>query len=140
MAVFAELELNTNKVLRVINIPRLAARNDGAEYINNILGLSGTWIRSASASQFMQIPGLPKNWAQPGHTYNAKLNAFITPQPYPSWVLNVTTCNWKPPVPPPVITGEEKYTWSEQNKQWVLIDPHQTKITGIRIFKSPANK
>ena len=33
-----------------------------------------------------------------GYTYDDALDAFIPPQPYPSWTLNEDTCQWEPPV------------------------------------------
>jgi hypothetical protein len=141
MAIFAEIEPDTNKVLQIINIPRTAAaRNSGPNYINNVLCLTGTWVRSASALQITQIPGLPKNWAVPGYTYNKELNAFIPPKPYPSWILDETDCKWKSPVQPPLIVGDERYTWNEQIKQWVLVDPTQIKVIGIVISNKPPER
>lgn len=42
-----------------------------------------------------------KNEPSIGKIYNQTLNAFIDPQPYPSWVLNEETAQWEPPVPKP---------------------------------------
>ena len=33
-----------------------------------------------------------KNSASIGDTYDSARDAFIAPQPYPSWILNETTC------------------------------------------------
>jgi len=49
-----------------------------------------------------------KNYAGIGYTYDAGRDAFIPQQPYPSWLLDEATCQWKPPVPMP--DGDELYT------------------------------
>ena len=76
-----------------------------------------------------QSKALRKNFAGIGFTYNKKLDAFIPPKPYPSWVLNTDTCLWECPVDVPDIennywwdeaAGEWKlYTWDEENEEWV---------------------
>jgi hypothetical protein len=58
-----------------------------------------------------------KNYAGIGFAYDAARDAFIPPQPYPSWVLNDDTCLWDAPVPYP--EDGERYTWDEDQQQWV---------------------
>jgi hypothetical protein len=62
-----------------------------------------------------------KNYAGIGFTYDEARDAFIPPQPYPSWVLNEETCLWEAPVPYP--TDGERYTWNEEDGEWVLQTP-----------------
>lgn len=57
-----------------------------------------------------------KNYACVGYTYDSDLDAFISPQPYPSWALNNTTCLWESPVECPTDGGF--YTWNETKKSW----------------------
>jgi hypothetical protein len=57
-----------------------------------------------------------KNYAGIGYTYDADLDAFIPPQPYPSWVLNETTCLWDAPVLYP--DDGLSYTWDEASQSW----------------------
>jgi hypothetical protein len=60
-----------------------------------------------------------KNYAGIGYTYDESRDAFIPPQPYPSWTLNEETCLWDSPVPYP--TDGERYNWNEENQTWDLI-------------------
>lgn len=61
-----------------------------------------------------------KNYAGIGFTYDAKRDAFIPPQPYPSWILNEETCQWEAPVPQPKHDRTtEKYLWDEKLTDWV---------------------
>jgi hypothetical protein len=60
---------------------------------------------------------LRKNYAGIGYTYDEARDAFIPPQPYPSWVLNDDTCLWEAPVPMP--DDGQLYQWDEELGQWV---------------------
>ena len=64
--------------------------------------------------------GIPyrKNYAGIGYTYDTVRNAFIAPQPYPSWALDEATCWWGAPVPRPS-TG--KWVWDEATVSWVAM-------------------
>lgn len=59
---------------------------------------------------------LRKNYAGIGYTYDAARDAFIPPQPYPSWLLDEDTCLWDAPVPYP--TDGKRYNWNEDTQQW----------------------
>ena len=63
---------------------------------------------------------LRKNFAGIGYTYDAERDAFISPKPYPSWILNEETCLWEPPNGFP--TGNRfDYEWDEETTSWVEI-------------------
>lgn len=64
-----------------------------------------------------QSRALRKNYAGVGYTYDAALDAFIPPQPFPSWLLDAETCLWVPPVPRP--NGDGIWLWDEDTKTWV---------------------
>jgi hypothetical protein len=60
-----------------------------------------------------------KNYAGIGYTWDAGRNAFYAPKPYPSWVLNETSCHWEAPTPMPTPGEGEFYTWNEETTSWV---------------------
>jgi hypothetical protein len=60
---------------------------------------------------------LRKNYAGVGYAYDRQKDAFIPPQPFPSWTLNDETCLWDAPVPYPE-DGEIWY-WNEDLQNWV---------------------
>ena len=62
---------------------------------------------------------LRKNFASIGSTYDLVRDAFISPQPYTSWVLDEDTCLWNAPVPYP--TDGEYYIWDEATLSWVML-------------------
>jgi len=71
---------------------------------------AGAWIET-------KIDGsIRKNYAGIGFSYDSTRDAFIPPQPYPSWTLNEDTCLWEAPVAYP--TDGNIYEWNETNQQW----------------------
>jgi len=63
---------------------------------------------------------LRKNYAGIGYTYDSVRDAFISPKPYASWVLNETTCQWDAPTPMPVVE-DKMFKWDEATISWVEI-------------------
>jgi hypothetical protein len=70
-----------------------------------------------------QSKALRKNYAGLGYSYNTQLDAFIAPQPYPSWTLNEDTCLWEAPTPMP--DDGKLYQWNESNLNWEEIEKEQ---------------
>lgn len=62
---------------------------------------------------------LRMNYAGIGFTYNERLDAFIPPRPYPSWVLNEQTCQWIAPLVMPESNDFFSYVWDESIQNWV---------------------
>jgi hypothetical protein len=67
-----------------------------------------------------QGKALRKNYAGIGYVYDVGRDAFYTPQPFPSWVLDESTCYWEAPVPLPEDNGTTNeagqtiiYHWDE---------------------------
>jgi len=118
MAHFAELDLN-NVVLRVVVVANKdTADADGVEkeyigaaFCESLLG--GTWKQTSYNANFR------KNYAGIGYTYDEALDAFVAPQPYPSWVLD-ENAQWQAPVPYP--TDGKNYSWDEATQSWVEVE------------------
>jgi hypothetical protein len=64
---------------------------------------------------------LRKNYAGVGYTYDAGRDAFIPPQPFPSWTLNENTCLWDAPTAQP--DDGKLYRWDEATLAWVEVTP-----------------
>jgi len=62
---------------------------------------------------------LRKNYAGVGYIYDAERDAFIEPQPFPSWLLDEETCLWNAPTPHP--DDDKQYTWDEETTSWVEV-------------------
>ena len=66
-----------------------------------------------------QSKAFRKNYAGIGYTYDATIDAFVPPKPYPSWLLDTNTAQWQAPAPMP--TDGKRYSWNEENQTWVEV-------------------
>ena len=120
MAHFAQLDAN-NIVQRVIVVDNdniLDGNGNESEavgiaYCQALLGADTIWRQTSYNNNFR------KNYAGEGYRYDADLDAFIAPQPYPSWSLNTETCQWEAPKQMPA--GNRPYTWDESLLRWVAL-------------------
>ena len=84
---------------------------------------SGTWLQTSYNTQGgVHSNGdtpLRKNYAEVGYTYDSVRDAFIAPQPYPSWTLVEDTCQWEAPVAYPA--DDKMYTWNEELTNWIEV-------------------
>ena len=122
MAHFAKIQ--NNKVVKVI----VAEPEFFESFVDNS---PGKWIQTSYNTRggvhYDPETGEPdggvalrKNFAAIGFTYDRKLDAFIPPQPYPSWVLNEETCLWESPVDCP--RDENDYEWNEKDQEWQVVN------------------
>ncbi len=116
MAHFAELDSN-NKVVRVIVVSNQdTADEHGAEvesigiaYCKSLFGEETNWIQTSYNASFR------RKYAGAEDIYDPLNDIFISPQRYPSWVLD-ENFNWTSPVPFP--NDGKKYNWNEQTVNW----------------------
>ena len=128
MAHFAKIDTD-NTVLTVVTLDNAQCPDDNEEvgraYLESVHGWP-TWKRTSYNTHAGQHKdgGTPfrANYAGPGFTYNAELDVFIPPRPYPSWELNTTTYQWEAPVALPS-DGQPIQEWDEENRQWILTTP-----------------
>ena len=86
------------------------------------LGDPAGWVQTSYNTRGGEHPeGRPlrKNYAGIGYTYDSERDAFIPPQPYPSWTLVEDTCLWEAPTAMPTEGGP--FTWNEETKTWDAI-------------------
>jgi hypothetical protein len=119
MAHFAKLDKDNNviEVHCINNIEMLTS--DGSE--SEMMGVAFLIRWSGGYSNWKQTSyngKIRKNYAGIGYKYDAQRDAFIPPQPFPSWSLNEETCLWDPPVPMP--TDGQLYHWDEATASWVV--------------------
>jgi hypothetical protein len=118
MAHFAQIN-ESNIVTQVIVVHNnelldengLEQESIGQQFCTNLLG--GNWVQTSYNSTFR------KNYAGIGFAYDSVRDAFISPKPYTSWVLNENTCRWQAPVGYP--TDNKRYTWDEENTTWLEV-------------------
>jgi hypothetical protein len=120
MANFAKLDDN-NIVIEVLglsndvvnNLPFPESESLGIAFLNNLLGENANWKQTSYNRNFR------KQLASIGYTYDPGLDAFISPRNFPSWLLNLDTCEWEAPIPYP--TNGKIYNWDEETQSWVEV-------------------
>ena len=130
MASFAKIGLN-NKVIEVLSVHNnelldsngVEQETIGIDFLTKLTGWS-IWKQTSYNTHggIHKLGGTPlrKNHAAIGYTYDEDKDAFISPKPYPSWILNETTCLWEAPVSYP--NDDNNYSWNETNQTWEVIE------------------
>ena len=114
MAHFAKLGVgNIVERVEVVSNDIATTEQAGVDFLNNLYNTRDVWKQTSYNNN------IRKNYAGIGFKYDQTRDAFIAPKPYPSWILNETTCNWESPVVKP--DDGQNYVWNEENQQWNLI-------------------
>ena len=119
MAHFAQLDDN-NVVTQVIVVSNdditdstgAEVESIGVAFCQKLLGGSTNW-KQTSYNNNMRT-----RYAGVGYTYDASLDAFISPKPFASWTLDSSTKDWKAPITEPTLSSEDAaagkyYSWNE---------------------------
>jgi hypothetical protein len=114
MAHFAEIFNGVVQRVIVVHdnellVDGVEVESKGAEFCANLFG--GEWVQTSYNGN------IRKQYASIGYSYDADLDIFIAPQPYPSWTLD-DNHDWQPPTPKPVVEGKQ-YAWFEPNRVWI---------------------
>lgn len=115
MAHYAFLDKN-NIVIEVIT-----GRNE-----NEIINVISDWekyygkIRNQKCVRTSYNNNIRKNYAGIGFFYDEKLDAFIPPKPFESWILDENICLWNPPILMP--QDSKIYKWNEELVNWELLE------------------
>jgi hypothetical protein len=115
MAHFAQLDENNIVVQVIVGVDE---PHDGEAIYFQTTGK--VWKKTSynTVGGVHSLGGTPfrKNYAGIGFTYDAQRDAFIPPQPFPSWVLDEQACQWNPPIQYP--SDDKRYQWDEQTTSW----------------------
>ena len=96
------------------NLPFPESEPLGIAFLTEWSGGYTNWKQTSYNKSFR------KNYAGIGFTYDQNLDAFIPEKPYPSWLLNINTCQWQAPVPYP--NDQKPYIWDEATQSWVQVN------------------
>ena len=127
MAHFAQIDEN-NIVQQVIVVSNDDCLDfDGSEsklgipFCKNLLGADTNWVRTSYNNN------IRSRYASIGDKYDSTNDVFLSPPPFPSWVLNTSTWDWDAPVALPDDAGIDdadnptesvRYDWDEDSTSW----------------------
>ena len=119
--IITTVESVVNEVLKDSN--GIEQENIGIEFLKTLYNEpNAIWKQTSynTHGNVHSLGGTPfrKNHAGIGMTYDAQRDAFISPKPYNSWLLNEQTCNWDAPVAKP--NDNNIYSWNEETQSWTL--------------------
>lgn len=96
--------------------------DEGYKWLIDNIG--GKWVKTSynTYGDVHLLGGEPfrKNYAGIGYTYDEARDAFISPKPHDSWLLDEKTCNWIAPVEYP--SDGVIYEWDEEQLDWTPIN------------------
>lgn len=124
MAHFAQLDEN-NQVIKVLVVNDDYLKDENGNEVEELgqrhmeLVHGGKWVQTSYNNN------IRVRYAGRGMIYDETLDAFIPPKPYPSWVIDETTVDWKAPIPYPdddqYPDDDHYYEWNEEIISWDLI-------------------
>lgn len=135
MAHFAQIGLN-NIVKNIVVVDESFFKDENGisseeNAIQKLIKNTGhlTWVQTSyntrngiyvdqKLDESLEKQPLRKNFAVIGGTYDPNRDAFISPKPFESWILNEDTCDWDPPISYP--DDGNYYDWDEATQSWVL--------------------
>jgi hypothetical protein len=145
MASFAKLN-SENIVITVVSVVNEVLKDSngieqeqiGINFLKNLYNEPNAIWKQTSYNTHggvHSLGGTPfrKNHAGIGYTYDSQRDAFISPKPFNSWILNESTCNWEAPISYPITYNQNRvntlgnnisdlYKWNEEILNWELIN------------------
>ena len=85
----------------------------GIDFCKKLFGDETNWVQTSYNNN------IRKQFAKIGDTYDKEKQKFISPQPFPSWVLDEND-DWQAPTPKP--EDDKSYVWNEKDKTWDIVD------------------
>jgi hypothetical protein len=99
-------EIDENNIVIRVTVGDNNDLDEGYQWLIDNLG--GRWIQTSYNNNFR------KQYAGIGFTYDEVNDVFISPSPYPSWILD-ESLNWVAPIPMPT---EGNWVWNELELSW----------------------
>lgn len=120
---YALINKQTNEVVQIIpgvDEDTIQIDTDGTEVGGNAKAWERFYeTRPWNEGLICKKINLDNNNTGIGYTYDQSFGVFIAPQPFPSWKLNLATCQWEAPVPEPEKVEGYIWKWFEPNQEWV---------------------
>ena len=122
MAHFAQLDGQAN-VLNVVvinnsdieNLPFPQSEPVGIAFCQSVYGAETIWRQTSYNSNFR------RQYAEVGGSYYEPVDVFVSPKPFPSWVLRTSDATWQAPIPKPVAPNGYIAAWNELYSEWDFV-------------------
>ena len=97
-------------------VTEVVAGRDENEIVNGISDWESHYseVRGQRCIRTSYNNNIRKQYAVIGGTYDETRDEFVSPQPFPSWLLDSNN-DWQPPVPRPSM----KFMWNEELQSWI---------------------
>lgn len=114
--------LDENNIVTSVIVGKSEYSTDWESYYGNKFGQTCKRTSYNTIAGTHKEGGIPfrKNYAGIGYTYDETRDAFISPKPYSSWILNESSCVWEAPIAMP--DDGNIYSWNENTQQWEQVD------------------
>jgi len=120
MSHFAKVEDGIVTAVYVADQDWVDAQSDSDKYIQTSYNTKRGKHYDPNTGEEDSGTPLRKNYAGSGYVYDSVKDAFYTPQPFPSWILDEDTCIWQAPVAHP--DDDKLYKWDEDTTAWVEVE------------------
>jgi hypothetical protein len=108
--------------------------SDWEEYYSNVSGhkVLRTSYNTRGGVHYNSTTGEPSedqtkafrgNYAGVDFYYDERMDAFIPPKPFESWVLDETSYSWISPIPYP--EDDQPYIWNDSSQSWDLVEENE---------------
>jgi len=87
----------------------------GIAFCKSLFGANTEWKQTSFNHS------IRRRYACIGGSYNASIDAFIAPKPFPSWTMNSENGEWEPPTAKPEDTETHVYMWDEEKQEWFQV-------------------
>jgi hypothetical protein len=116
MAHFAELDENNIVIRVIVGIDESVGDGEIVYGVETKTIWKKTSYNTVGGVHLLGGEPFRKNYAGIGFRYDEVLDAFIPPQPFPSWILDKESCIWVAPIEKP--KDDKFYSWSELDQKW----------------------
>ena len=138
MAHFAKIsEENIVLTVNAVDDGNAASEEKGQAFLERVHGWpEHLWIKTSynTLANTHELGGTPfrGNYAGIGDTWDSENQIFWRPQPFPSWVKDISNARWTSPIgDAPALTAEQQsqndaqthlwaYSWNESGQSWDL--------------------
>tara|TARA_R110000744_G_scaffold390_1_gene1583 strand:- start:196 stop:678 length:483 start_codon:yes stop_codon:yes gene_type:complete len=121
MAHWAKINAKGKVIQVIVTDNQDSNKDEGYKLLTDVFG--GNWLQTSynTIANTHLLGGLAfrGNFAGLGFSYDKKLDLFLPPKPFNSWLVDKEKASWKAPKPQP----DFAHYWNEEKLNWELSNP-----------------